>query len=100
MPKSPVRKNARKSPKRYRMVRFESDLFEDDFTFPDFEQLSIGTIEALNKGDVGKVCAWLTEAGVEEDSIEAFRTLSSDELEGFIADWSKGALADLPKSSD
>lgn len=99
MPVSKTRKNARKSPKQYRMVRFESELFEDDFVFPDFEQLSIGTIEALNKGDVGKVCEWLTEAKVAEDSIDAFRTLSQDELKDFIDVWAKGSLADLPKSS-
>lgn len=96
MPKSTVRKNARKVAKLYRMVTFTSDLFTDDFTFPDFGQLSIGTIEALNSGDVGKVCAWLKDAGVDADAIDAFRTLSQDELNGFIDDWTAGKL-DLPK---
>ena len=97
MPKSPVRKNARKTAKIYRMVTFTNDLFSDEFVFPDFAQLSIGTIEALNNGDVGKVCAWLEEAGVDVDSIDAFRTLTQDELQDFISDWTKGNLATLPK---
>src|SRR5574337_1071897 len=49
---SKTRKNARKTAKLYRMVTFTNDLFDDDFTFPDFSQLSIGTIEALNNGDI------------------------------------------------
>lgn len=97
MPVSKTRKNARKTAKLYRMVNFSHDLFEDDFTFPDFAQLSIGTIEALNGGDVGKVCAWLTEAGVDDDAIDAFRTLTQEELNGFIDSWNAGNLATLPK---
>ncbi|ALE05509.1 hypothetical protein AL755_08495 [Arthrobacter sp. ERGS1:01] len=97
MPVSKTRKNARKTTKLYRMVTFTNELFTDDFTFPDFGQLSIGTIEALNNGDVGKVCAWLKEANVDDDSIDAFRTLSQDELQDFIGDWTDGNLADLPK---
>lgn len=99
MPVSKVnkRKNSRKTAKLYRMVKFSNDLFEDDFTFPDFAHLSLGTIEALNDGDVGKVCAWLKEAGVDEDAIDAFRTLEQGELNDFIAGWKAGNLADLPK---
>lgn len=94
---SKKRKNSRKTAKQYRMVTFTNDLFDDDFTFPDFAQLSIGTIEALNNGDIGKVCAWLVDAKVDEDAIDAFRTLTQEELSDFIDDWSKGNLATLPK---
>lgn len=94
---SKKRKNARKTAKQYRMVTFTSELFEDDFTLPDFAQLSIGTIEALNNGDVGKVCTWLEEAKVDKDAIEAFRDLTQEEIPDFIQDWRGGNLADLPK---
>lgn len=97
MPVSKTRKNARKNAKQYRMVTFTNDLFEGDFIFPDFAQLSIGTVEALNKGDIGKVCSWLEEANVDQDSIDAFRDLTQEELEGFINDWTSGNLANLPK---
>ena len=97
MPVSKTRKNARKTAKQYRMVTFTNELFEDEFTFPDFAQLSIGTIEALNDGDVGRVCAWLEEAKVDQDSIDAFRDLTQEEAEGFMKDWRGGNLADLPK---
>lgn len=100
MPVSKKRKNARKTAKQYRMVRFTSDLFEDDFVFPDMDHLSIGLIEALNKGDFGIVCQWLDDAGVDKDSIEAFRDLEQAEVEEFSKAWGNGSLVDLPKSSD
>jgi hypothetical protein len=92
------RRNARKVAKRYRMVTFVNDLFDDDFTFPDFEQMPLGIVEALNTGAMEKVTAWLVDAGVEAESVEAFRSLTQDEINDFISDWNKGALA-LPKSS-
>lgn len=97
MPVSKTRKYARKTAKLYRMVTFTSEIFEGDFVFPDIAQLSLGTLEALNKGDVGKICAWLTETNVDPESIEAFLTLSQEELMGFIDDWTGANLATLPK---
>lgn len=98
MPVSKKRKNARKVAKRYRYVNFTSELFEDDFTLPDQEHFSLGLIEAVNGGDMGKLIAWLKEAKVDEDQIEAIRDLEADEVEQFLEEWGKGSVVDLPKS--
>ena len=98
MPESKKRKNARKVAKQYRMVTFTSDLFEDEFTFPDQDHFNLGLIAAVNAGDMGKLIAWLESTGVDKDQIEAFKTLESEEVEEFLKDWGKGSLADLPKS--
>lgn len=98
MPESKKRKNARKVAKQYRMVTFTSDLFEDEFTFPDQDHFNLGLIAAVNAGDMGTLIQWLTAAGVDKDQIEAFKTLESEEVEDFLKDWGKGSLADLPKS--
>lgn len=96
---SKVRKNKRKVAKQLRRVTFTSDLFEDEFTFPDQAHFNLGLISKVTEGNMGALIAWLRENDVEEDQLEAFESLEQEEIEGFLADWGKGSLADLPKSS-
>lgn len=98
MPVSKKRKFERKSPKQYRMVAFETDLFEGEFVFPDQQHFTVGLLEALNSGDLGKLCTWLLEAGVEADAVDAVRSLDQGEVSGFLEAWGKGSLASVPKS--
>lgn len=96
---SKKRKNLRKVAKQYRMVTFTSDLFEDEFTFPDQAHFNVGLIGKVTQGDMGALVAWLRESGVDEDQLEAFGSLEQDEIEGFLQTWGNGSLAELPKSS-
>ncbi|MFJ3957697.1 hypothetical protein [Arthrobacter sp. NPDC090010] len=101
MPTSKTRKkNARKQPKRYRMVTFAHELFEDDFTLPDISQMPGSVVVAINRGQLDVMYDWLRECGVDPDSVDAISTLDPEETQAFQKDWSDGNLADLPKSSD
>lgn len=95
---SKKRSYARKTTKIYQFVKFEVDLFEDEFNFPNFTHMPIRVIEALNTGELQLVSAWLIEAGVEEAAVEAFRDLDQNEIQDFIAAWSSGQPVDLGKS--
>ena len=95
---SKKRNYARKSPKIYQFTRFETELFEDEFNFPNFTHMPIRVIEALNTGELQLVSAWLREAGVEEAAVEAFRDLDQNEIQDFIAAWNSGQPIDLGKS--
>jgi len=98
MPVSKKRKNARKVAKRYTYVNFTSELFEDDFTLPDQSHFSLGLMEAINAGNMGKLIAWLEAAKVDADQVDAIRDLDADEFEQFLEEWGKGSVVDLPKS--
>ncbi|MBO9705572.1 MAG: hypothetical protein J7474_08695 [Arthrobacter sp.] len=100
MPVSKKRKNARKAPKRYRWVTFTNDLFEDEFTLPDLAQMPGSVTGPLVRGDVESMYIWLEELGVDGDAMEAIRSMDSGEFQAFQKDWTKGNLADVPKSSD
>ena len=89
----------RKVAKRYEMVKFESSLFEGEFTLPKQSQMPIGVVEAMQAGEVQKLTGWLADAGADQADVDAFRELSGDELETFIKDWGSGDLANAPKSS-
>lgn len=95
---SKKRKIARKSAKNYQFVTFTSELFDGEFHLPKIAHMPLRVIAALDKGDMGAVTRWLTEAGAEEDSVDAFLELSQDEAEEFMAAWGAGQPVDLPKS--
>lgn len=98
MPVSKTRKYTRKTAKRYSFVEFTSELFDGSFAFPTFEHMPIRVIEALNTGALQDVVQWLRDAGVDPESIEAFRDLDTEEIEGFIEAWSTGQPVTVPKS--
>lgn len=97
MPKSKKRNYARKVAKRYDMVEFTHDLFEDPFTFPDLKHLNMKTSNAMDRGDFAAVASWLRDAGVEEGAIDAFGSLDREEIPDFMAAWSDGVVT-VPKS--
>ena len=95
---SKKRNYARKTPKIFQFVKFETDLFEDEFNLPKFDHMPIRVIEALNTGELQLVSGWLREAGVEDGAIEAFRDLDQNEIQDFIAAWGSGQPIELGKS--
>lgn len=102
MPVSSKRKITRvdAKSKHYEMVTFKSELFgEEPFTFPDQKHMTMKLVTALNMGDIGALTEWLTAAGVDKAEVEALGELEQGEVEGFMAAWSDGSLASLPKSS-
>lgn len=102
MPVSKTRKFERKQKKQYKMVTFESEIFEGEFKLPALENMPNGVPRSLGaNGDVaGKLPAWLADAGVEEEAIEAIATLDSEEFSTFMEEWGKGSEITLPKSKD
>lgn len=101
MPVSKKRKINRKDggDKRYTMVQFTSELFDDGetFTFPDQKHMSLKLIAALNEGDVGVLIAWLAAAKVDSAEIDAIGELEQGEIEDFMTAWGKGSAISLPK---
>lgn len=99
MPVSKKRKINRKDAgkKQYRMVTFESDLYDAPFTFPDQAHMNLGLVKAINSGDVGKLSAWLLAGGVDPEEVDALDELEQEELEDFIEAWGKGSSVNLPK---
>jgi hypothetical protein len=92
------KKFTRKSAKQYQLVTFTSELFEDEFVFPDQKHFDVDTIEALNAGNVGHIKKWLAGAGVDEDAVEAFGSLDTDEFKDFIQAWGQASKVPAPKS--
>jgi len=95
-----TRKNVKKAParkfaKKYRLVEFESDLFEGVFRLPDMKQMPVKVIAALNKGDVAVIIPWCIAAGASTEDAEVIGELDAEELPEFIEAWGEGAL---PKS--
>lgn len=97
MPKSKKRNYERKVAKRYEMVEFTSELFEDPFVFPDLKHLNMKTSNAMDRGDYTVVAAWLRGAGAAEEAIEAFGSLDKEEIPEFMEAWSDGVVT-VPKS--
>lgn len=100
MPVSKKRKYDRKVTKRYRMVTFTNELFDDEFTLPDIVQMPGYVASALNRGQLEVFHKWLSEAGVEQEAVEAVATLDQEESQQFQKDWADGALVSVPKSAD
>ena len=90
----------RKSKKQYKMVTFESSIFEGEFTLPALEQMPNHVPRALSGADIeGKLPAWLDAAGVESEAIEVIGTLDSEEFGTFMEEWGKASEVTVPKSS-
>lgn len=88
----------RKGAKQYALVTFEFDLFEGEFTLPKIDTLPLGILAALDDGDLSKFLKFLKKYA--PDSVEAVAELSpDDELQDFMAAWSKASGAETPKSS-
>lgn len=102
MPVSKKRKFERKQKKQYKMVTFESSIFEGEFTLPALEHMPNGVPRSLgSNGDVaGKLPAWLKDAGTEEEAIDAIAELDGEEFNTFMEEWGKGSEITLPKSKD
>ena len=91
----PVR---RKVVREVELVTFESDLFEGKFVFPTLEHVPIGVMVEAAEGRLGSMLGWLRELRTPKDQVDAFASLSVDELEGFISAWGGASAVDAPKS--
>ncbi|MEX3609768.1 hypothetical protein VVR12_01810 [Rothia sp. LK2588] len=87
----------RKTTKRYKMVTFETPIFEGEFTFPSPKQMPLKVLRGLTRADVDAIVEWLKAAGVAEHEIEAFTDLDGEELEIFMKAWQDGHIT-TPKS--
>lgn len=100
MPVSKKRKHTRREEKVYQYVEFNSSIYEGDpFVFPKASQMSQKVATALDSGNFSLLYDWLRDAGVDEDSIEAFSELDSEETMEFMKEWTDGAPTSVPKSS-
>lgn len=104
-PTKPTKKSEKKkrfqraTEKQYRWVKFTHELFGDEaFELPAMSQLNLGLIESLNNGDMGQLARWLSDVNVDEDMIDAIRSLDQEEFSDFQKSWAEGI--DIPKSSD
>lgn len=93
-----AKKYQRKQAKRYEMVKFTTDIFEGEFTFPSPKQMPLKVVEGMEKGSMSALTGWLEKAGVEEDAIEAFNELDGEEAGDFMKAWAEGEIS-VPKSS-
>ena len=95
---SKKRKFERKVAKAYPFVTFSTEIFEGEFSFPKLDSAPLRVIESMNTGNIEQVSQWLLEAGADKDAVEAYRDLSSEELnEQFIPAWSNGDPVGLGK---
>ncbi|MDO4919947.1 hypothetical protein [Kocuria sp.] len=97
MPVSKKRKHVRKSEKQLTMVDFETPIFDGTFTLPSPKHMPIGVAAAVQKGDVSEIFAWLEKAGVDEEDLDAFRSLEGEEVQDFMTAWTDGETS-VPKS--
>ncbi|HJX77271.1 hypothetical protein [Glutamicibacter sp.] len=98
MPVSKTRKGGRSTAKQYTFVKFEYEGFNEPFELPSFEQMPLGIIEAMERGNISKIITWLSGAGVDETVLEDFRDLSQEEVIPFTEVWGKGQPVGLGKS--
>jgi len=90
----------RKKKKQYKMVTFESSIFEGEFKLPALEQMPNQVPRDMGRGFVGgKLDAWLEAAEVENEAIEAIGTLDAKEFETFMEEWGGASEVTVPKSS-
>lgn len=89
----------RKGKKQYSLVTFPFEPFEGDFTLPKVDSLPLGILAALDDGDLAKFLGFLKEYA--PDSVEAVADISpDDEMQDFMAAWSKASGAETPKSTN
>ncbi|ALQ30120.1 hypothetical protein AA310_12225 [Arthrobacter sp. YC-RL1] len=98
MPVSKSRKGGRSTKKQYSFVKFEFEGFNDPFELPSFEQMPIGIIEAMEKGNISKIVGWLDSAGVDKSTLDDFRELSQEEVMPFTEAWGNGQPVGLGNS--
>lgn len=93
-----TKKHARKYKKRYRLVEFESEIFEGVLRLPDTSQMPVKIFSALNRGDIDSLIEWCVAAGATREDAEVINELDNEEMKIFISEWDKGDL--LPKSGE
>lgn len=94
MPKKYARKTARKFP----MVRFETDIFEGTFELPALSSLDLKTQRSLMANNVDPLFDILAEAKVDADAIEAIDSLTGAEVSDFMTAWGEAGEVPAPKS--
>jgi len=86
------KKHVRKSAKKYRMLTFESSIFEGEFTLPDMKQAPMHVLAALDKGQFDVFESWVVKAGADRADAEVVQEMDAEELKTFIGEWSRGTL--------
>lgn len=94
MPKKFARKTVRKFP----LVRFETDIFAGTFELPALSSFDLKTQRSLMSNDVNPLFALLEAAKVDQDAIDAIDSLSGDEVTEFMKAWGDASEVPAPKS--
>ena len=92
------KKFARKSERKYPMVRFETSIFEGTFELPALSSFDLKTQRSLMSNDVNPLFDLLQAAKVDPEAIEAIDSLSGDEVAEFMTAWGEAGEVPAPKS--
>lgn len=92
------KKFARKSERKFPMVRFESEVFEGTFELPALSAFDLKTQRSLMENDVNPLFHLLAEAKVDQDAIDAIDSLSGEEVSDFLKAWGDASEVPAPKS--
>lgn len=87
----------RTTEKRYPMVEFTTEIFEESFTLPRFDSLPLKVIRNVGLGEFNPLIEFVAEHG-GEDAAEAFDEMNSDDLPKFLESWQGAEELPVPKS--
>lgn len=92
------KKFARKSERKFPLVRFETEIFAGVFELPALSSFDLKTQRSLMANDVNPLFALLEDAKVDQDAIDAIDSLSGDEVTEFMKAWGDASEVPAPKS--
>lgn len=92
------KKFARKSERKFPLVRFETDIFDGVFELPALSSFDLKTQRSLMSNDVNPLFDLLEAAKVDEDAIQAIDSLAGDEVSEFMKAWGEASEVPAPKS--
>lgn len=92
------KKFARKSERKFPLVRFETEIFDGVFELPALSSFDLKTQRSLMANDVNPLFALLADAKVDQEAIDAIDSLSGDEVSDFMKAWGDASEVPAPKS--
>lgn len=97
--KTEAKKPIRNKPKRYPMVEFTFDLYDDYvFRLPELSSMPIKVQRRGMKNDIEPLFDVCRSAGVDDATLEAMDDLDQDEYGEFMQTWSKAGTVPAGKS--
>lgn len=96
-PVAKKKKHTRKAKKIYQYVKFESSLFDGEFTLPKPQHMTQKVAVAIDEGRFSELYDFFRGAGVDEADIEAFSELDAEETGTFMEEWGNGDPVSAPK---